>query len=113
MITGIILLLQYIFIFTFMTFLEFGCDLTEIESNETKATRQIFKWNTLTGFWHMNVYLDFYFEKQYFFNKIVLTYCEMIEKKRLKFEAEGGEFAKFLRSQEQFIQTVRGQNNFR
>ena len=32
--------------------------------------------------------------------------------KLLKFEAEGGEFAKFLRSLEQFIQTVKGQNNF-
>ena len=30
----------------------------------------------------------------------------------LKFEAEGHEFAKFLRSIEQFIQTVKGQNNF-
>ena len=30
----------------------------------------------------------------------------------LKFEAEGREFAKFLRSLEQFIQTVQGQNNF-
>ena len=30
----------------------------------------------------------------------------------LKFEAEGREFAKILRSQEQFIQTVKGQNNF-
>ena len=29
-----------------------------------------------------------------------------------KFEAEGREFAKFLRSQEQFIQTVKGQNNY-
>ena len=29
----------------------------------------------------------------------------------LKFEAEGWEFAKFLRSLEQFIQTVKGQNN--
>ena len=29
-----------------------------------------------------------------------------------KFEAEGGEFAKILRSLEQFIQTVKGQNNF-
>ena len=64
MIARMIFLLQYIFIFIFMTFLEFGCDLTEIESNETKATRQIFKWNTLTVFWHMNVYLDFYFEKR-------------------------------------------------
>ena len=32
--------------------------------------------------------------------------------KLLKFEAEGGEFAKILRSLEQFIQTVTGQNNF-
>ena len=30
----------------------------------------------------------------------------------LKFEAEGQEFAKFLRSLEQFNQTVKGQNNF-
>ena len=29
-----------------------------------------------------------------------------------KFEAEGREFAKFLRSLGQFIQTVKGQNNF-
>ena len=32
--------------------------------------------------------------------------------KLLKFETEGREFAKFLRSLEQFIQTVKGQNNF-
>ena len=32
--------------------------------------------------------------------------------KHLKFKAGGGEFEKFLRSQEQFIQTVKGQNNF-
>ena len=32
--------------------------------------------------------------------------------KLLKFEAEGREFAKNLRSLEQFIQTVKGQNNF-
>ena len=30
----------------------------------------------------------------------------------LKFEAEGEEFAKILRSLEQLIQTVKGQNNF-
>ena len=30
----------------------------------------------------------------------------------LKFEKEGREFAKCLRSLEQFIQTVKGQNNF-
>ena len=32
--------------------------------------------------------------------------------KLLKFEAEGREFAKFSRSVEQFIQAMKGQNNF-
>ena len=36
----------------------------------------------------------------------------VIEKKNLKFEAEGREFANILRSLEQFIQTVKGQNKF-
>ena len=53
----------------------------------------------------------------YFITKIVLTYCEKKKcssdrEKLLKFEAEGREFAKILRSLEQFIQTVKGQNNF-
>ena len=52
----------------------------------------------------------------YFVTKIVLTYCEKNcssdGEKLLKFEAEGQEFQKFLRSLEQFIQTVKGQNNF-
>ena len=52
-----------------------------------------------------------------FFSKIVLTYlekknCSRNREKLLKFEAEGQEFAKFLRSFEQFIQTVKGQKNF-
>ena len=38
--------------------------------------------------------------------------CSSDREKRLKFEAEGREFAKYLRSLEQFIQTVKGQNNF-
>ena len=38
--------------------------------------------------------------------------CFSDREKLLKFEAEGQEFAKFLRSLEQFIQTVKGQNNF-
>ena len=37
--------------------------------------------------------------------------CSSYREKKLKFEAEGREYAKFLRSLEQFIQTV-GQNNF-
>ena len=38
--------------------------------------------------------------------------CSSDRKKLLKFKAEGREFARFLRSLEQFIQTVKGQNNF-
>ena len=37
--------------------------------------------------------------------------CSSDQEKLLKFKAEGGEFAKFLRSLEQFIQTVKGQKN--
>ena len=53
----------------------------------------------------------------YFVTKIILTYCDknivlVIEKKLLKFEAEGREFAILLRSVEQFILTVKGQYNF-
>ena len=39
--------------------------------------------------------------------------CSSDREKLLKFEAEGREFAKFLRSLEQSIQTVKDQNNFR
>ena len=41
--------------------------------------------------------------------KIVLN---SYQEKILKFEAEGREFAKILRSLEQFIQAVKGQKNF-
>ena len=56
-------------------------------------------------------------QKWYFVTKIVLTYCEKKyssnREKLLKIEAEGREFANISdRSLEQFIQTVKGQNNF-
>ena len=38
--------------------------------------------------------------------------CSSDREKLLKFKAEGGEFAKLLRSLEQSIQTVKGQDNF-
>ena len=38
--------------------------------------------------------------------------CSSDWEKLLKFKAEGGEFAKFLRSLGKFIQTLRGQNKF-
>ena len=38
--------------------------------------------------------------------------CSSDQEKLLKFEAEGREFEHFLRSLDQFIQTVKGQNNF-
>ena len=37
---------------------------------------------------------------------------DLLSEKISKFEAEGREFAKFLRSLEQFTQTLKGQNNF-
>ena len=45
-------------------------------------------------------------------NGILLPNCSSDREKLLKFEAEGWEFAKFLRSLKQFIQTVKGQNKF-
>ena len=38
--------------------------------------------------------------------------CSSDQEKILKFEAECQEFAKILRSLEQFVRTVKGQNNF-
>ena len=38
--------------------------------------------------------------------------CSSDREQLWKFEAEGQEFAKILRSQKQFVQTVKGQNNF-
>ena len=38
--------------------------------------------------------------------------CSSDREKFLKFEAEGPEFAKILKSLEQSIQTVQAQNNF-
>ena len=38
--------------------------------------------------------------------------CSNDREKNLKFEAEGREFAKILRSLEQFVRTVKVHNNF-
>ena len=38
--------------------------------------------------------------------------CSSDQEKLLKFEAEGQEFLKILRSLEHFVRTVIGQNNF-
>ena len=55
-------------------------------------------------------------KKLYFVTKIILTYCEKQcsndQEKFWKFEAEGREFTKILRSLGQFIQTMKGQYNF-
>ena len=47
-----------------------------------------------------------------FFWPNVRKNCSSDREKNLKFEAEGREFAKILRSLEQFVRTVKGQNNF-
>ena len=46
------------------------------------------------------------------FRPTVRKNCSSDRENFLKFEAEGQEFAKILRSLEQFILTVKGQNNF-
>ena len=46
------------------------------------------------------------------FDVLLPKLFKWLKKKLLKFEAEGREFAKLLRSLEKFIQTVKGQNNF-
>ena len=48
----------------------------------------------------------------YFATKIVRKNCSIDREKLLKFEAEGREISNILRSLEQFILTVKGQNNF-
>ena len=55
-------------------------------------------------------------KKWYFVIKIILNYCEKNcssdREKLLKFEAEGREFTNFLRSLEQFVQTVKSPKIF-
>ena len=46
------------------------------------------------------------------FSTTVSKNCSSDREKLLKFKAEGRELDFFLRSPEQFIQTVKGQNNF-
>ena len=45
------------------------------------------------------------------FRPIVRKKCSRDREELLKFEAEGQEVAKVLRSLEQFVQTMKGQNN--
>ena len=52
---------------------------------------------------------EFYYKvaKLYFVSKIVRNKCSSDREKLVKFETEGREFAKILRSLGQFIQTVK------
>ena len=61
--------------------------------------------------WNNNLYKIWYFWSKLFWTTVRKN-CSSYREKPLKFETEGQEFAKFLRSLEQFIQTVKGQNNF-
>ena len=53
-----------------------------------------------------------FLKKRKIFFLTVRKNCSSEREKLLKFEAEGQEFAKFLRSLEQFIQTEKVQNKF-
>ena len=63
-------------------------------------------------FWKYSTKMINYILSPKLFLPIVRKNCSSDREKLLKFEAEGREFAKFLRSVEQFIQTVKVQNNF-
>ena len=72
-----------------------------------------------SGILFRNFFLSYCEEKYYqfirekVFGPTVRNNCSSDREKLLKFQAEGQEFAKNLRSQEKFIQIVKGPNNFR
>ena len=58
------------------------------------------------------LYKDRWYVLHILFPKLLRKNCSSYREKLLKFEDESREFSKILRSLEQFIQTVKGQNNF-
>ena len=70
---------------------------------------EFYAWSIISGFFPSPPNLF-----AHFLETMVFCYqnCYSDREKVLKFEADGQEFAKFLRSLEQFIQTAKGQNNF-
>ena len=62
----------------------------------------------------LNGFFDNFGKQRYFVTKIVLCEKKLFywSRKLLKFEAEIRKFEKSLRSLEQFVWTVKGQNNF-
>ena len=71
----------------------------------------IFLWNTFQLHSYQNLLVNGILLPKLFW-PTVRKNCSSDREKLMKFEAEGREFAKFLRSLEQFIQTVKGQNKF-
>ena len=86
-----------------------------MELVEKKSHRTLFESIMTKIITHRKKKCEQQIQNWYFVTKIFLTSCGKIfswyREKLLKFEAEGKDFAKFLRSLEQFIQTVKGQNN--
>ena len=68
--------------------------------------------NLISQKYRRKIKFEFEFPSRY--NGLVFCYqnCSCDREKLLKFEDEGREFAKILRSLEQFVRTVKGQNNF-
>ena len=80
---------------------------------------RIFQFNE--SFYDLHSFFSLILRNDHFKNGILLpklswptvrNNCSSDREQLLKFEAEGREFAKLLRSLEQFFQTVKGQNNF-
>ena len=96
-----------------------SCSLPLASRHQLKGSdqmRNVIRW--LSNQWVMINFWNWVccWSKWYFVSKIALIYCEINcssdQEKHLRFEAEGWEFAKFLRSLDQFIKTVEGWNNF-
>ena len=87
-------------------------------SQECQKIRILFLHMKVLSFWLKNIknrvfrFLGLGFWGFIFLCATVRKNCSSDQEKLLKFEAESQEFAIILRSLEQFIQTVKGQNNF-
>ena len=82
----------------------------KVKNNAKKiqSSKKIGKNNSGKKFWFLN--FDILIPKLFW--PTVRKNCSCDRETLLKFKAEGQEFAKFLKSIEQFIQAVKGQNNF-
>ena len=79
------------------TLFYYGIDIFLLEISSNKEPKKIRGWTAMVSCWLSTMVFCYQNSSNLLWEKIVLV----IKKKLLKFEAEGREFAKFLRSLEQ------------